>query len=66
MKDNLLFFNLEEGETENYTKVIQNFCKKNVSLMEAKNFEFESVHRFGKSRISRGRPNVAKIQEFPW
>ena len=64
MKDNLLFFNLEESETENCTKVIQNFCKENLRLMEAENFEFESVYRFGKSRNSRGRPILAKFKNF--
>ena len=32
--------------------------------MKAENFEFESVHRFGKSRDSRGRPILAKFKNF--
>ena len=64
MKDNLLFFNLEESESENCTKVIQNFCKESLRLMEAENFEFESVHRSWKVSNSRGRPILAKFKKF--
>ena len=63
-KDNLLFFNIEENESENCTKVIQHFCKEMQRLMKAENFEFESVHRFGKSRDSSGRPILAKFKNF--
>ena len=56
MKDNLLFFNLEESESENCTKVIQSFCKENLRPMKAENFKFESVYGFWKARNSRGRP----------
>ena len=64
MIDNLLFFNLEESESENCTKDIQSLCKENLRLMEAEHFEFESVHRFWKVRNSRGRPIVAKFKNF--
>ena len=62
MKDDLLFLNLEESESENCTKVIQNFCIENLRLIEAENFEFENVYRFVKSRNSKGRPILAKFK----
>ena len=64
MIDNLLFFNLEERESENCTKVIQNFCKENLRLMEAEHFEFESGPPILESTQFKGTPNFSKIQEF--
>ena len=67
MRDNLVFYNLPETESEHGTitseGIIKNLIKEKLEIDD--NVEFERVHRIGSARNQEGnrkvRPIVAKI-----
>lgn len=64
MKDNLLFYNIKETESENCLKVIQNFCKDNLRIREPEQIQIESVYRVGKANEGNRRPMLVKFKSF--
>ena len=50
MRDNLIFYNLEENEDENITEVIHNSIESRFKVENAKTIKINYCHRMGKAR----------------
>ena len=68
MRDNLIFFGLEECRTfdecmnENCIEIILNFCEKELKLENVRHsVKLEGAHRVGKSTAAKNRPIVVKF-----
>ncbi|KAH3710106.1 hypothetical protein DPMN_069573 [Dreissena polymorpha] len=71
MRDNLLFFNLEEGTTdedrrsEDCRQKILNFCEYVLEMVDAKSkLKIDRAHRIGRFRFNKHRPVVVKFNYY--
>ena len=62
MRDNLLFFNIQENDEENCNDIIQKFCTENLQLTDS--VEIDRAHRIGKRAVGKHRPIVVKFHSF--
>ena len=66
MRDNLIFYNLEEKADENVTEVIHNLIESRLKVENAKTIKIDRCHRMGKKRQgSKPRAIVVKFNYFP-
>lgn len=63
MRDNLLFFNIEETANEACMDTIQRFCKQKLNIQE--DIEIDRAHRLGKRCELKTRPIVVKFRKYP-
>ncbi|XP_074658293.1 uncharacterized protein LOC141911210 [Tubulanus polymorphus] len=68
MRDNLIFYGVEESENENTEDLIKGFCEKDLKLPKTTvdSFKFARTHRLGrrKNEQKKPRPIVAKFEFF--
>jgi hypothetical protein len=65
MKDNLLFFGVDEREGENYMDTVLTFCKNELGISDAaERIKLDRAHRIGPKRTNKTRPLVAKFCYF--
>lgn len=65
MRDNLLFFNIEESELEDCKKVILEICEKDLEIPSAMtDIVIERAHRIGPRKVNKNRPIVAKFNRY--
>jgi DNA repair exonuclease SbcCD ATPase subunit len=62
MRDNLMFYNIEECETENCMDVIQELARDKLKLTEI--IEIDRAHRIGRVGPGKIRPIVAKFRNY--
>jgi hypothetical protein len=62
MRDNLMFYNLAESESENCIHLIETFCKEKLKFEEV--IEIDRSHRIGKQVPGKIRPIVTKFRNF--
>ncbi|XP_041346837.1 uncharacterized protein LOC121366455, partial [Gigantopelta aegis] len=62
MRDNLLFFNIKEGENENCYELIEKFCADKLELSDT--LLMDRAHRIGKINPGRDRPIMVKFSSF--
>ena len=62
MRDNLLFFNIQENDEENCNDIIQKFCTENLQLTDS--VEIDRAHRTSKRAVGKHRPIVVKFHSF--
>ncbi len=64
MRDNLLFYNIDEQEHENTTKIIHDLLEKKMGIENAQSMvKIDRSHRLGKKRVEsrKPRPIIAKF-----
>ncbi|KAK3094851.1 hypothetical protein FSP39_007029 [Pinctada imbricata] len=65
MRDNLMFYNIPEGEEENCTEKIGHFMEENMKIEGAKSsIKIERAHRVGRRRRGSHRQIVAKFHSY--
>ena len=66
-RENLRLFGLpEEGQgSENTCEVVYKFLENELELEEARNIEFQRVHRLGKKKAGQSRPIIVRFLRFP-
>lgn len=66
-RENLRLFGLpEEGQgSENTREVVYKFLESELELEDARNIEFQRVHRLGKKKAGQSRPIIARFLRFP-
>ncbi|CAB3997350.1 Hypothetical predicted protein [Paramuricea clavata] len=66
MRDNLVFYNIEENEEENTTETLQSFLESRLGIENAKSIKIDRSHRMGrKQRGTKPQAIVAKFNYFP-
>ena len=66
-RENLRLFGLsEEGQgSENTCEVVYKFLENELELEDARNIEFQRVHRLGKKKAGQSRPIIVRFLRFP-
>ena len=66
-RENLRLFGLpEEGHgSENTCEVVYKFLENELELEDARNIEFQRVHRLGKKKAGQSRPIIVRFLRFP-
>ena len=65
MRDNLLFYGIEEGgEHENCERLIKQVCIDHLQMPEAQDMLIDRVHRIGAPKPNNIRPIVAKFHYY--
>jgi len=66
-RENLRFFGLPEEAQgiENTREVLYKFLENELELEDARNIEFQRVHRLGKKRVGQSRPIIVRFLRFP-
>ncbi|XP_041379098.1 uncharacterized protein LOC121391585 [Gigantopelta aegis] len=62
MRDNLLFFNIKEGENENRYELIEKVCADKLEISDT--LLIDRAHMIGKISPGRDRPIVVKFSSF--
>ncbi len=67
MRDNLIFYNVEENEEENSTEIVHSLLESNFKIHDAKSIKIDRAHRMGKKQRGAAKPRaiVAKFNYFP-
>ena len=61
MRDNLLFFNIQESQDEDCAAIVKNFCKEKLHIENAETIRLDRAHRIGKKQPNKTRPIVVKF-----
>ena len=64
MRDNLLFFGINEETKENTEEVLKTVLETHLSMGHAHNIQFARVHRIGRKSGNKTRPIVAKFELY--
>lgn len=66
-RENLRFFGLPETDhsSENTSDVVYRFFERELELENARNIEFQRVHRLGKRKAGQSRPIIVRFLRFP-
>lgn len=66
-RENLRIFGLPETDhsTENTGDVVYKFFERELELENARNIEFQRVHRLGKRKAGQSRPIIVRFLRFP-
>lgn len=65
MRDNLLFYGIDEGgEHENCERLIKEVCINHLQMPEAKDMLIDRAHRVGAMKNNKPRPIVAKFHYY--
>ena len=63
MRDNLIFFNIEETERENTTSIIHKILEENMDIEDAANkIKVDRSHRLGKRREQNAKPRPIVVK----
>ncbi len=67
MRDNLIFYNVEENDEENSTEIVHSLLESHFKIQDAKSIKIDRVHRMGKKQhgAAKLRAIVAKFNYFP-
>ena len=63
MRDNLIFYSIQEQQNENCDTVIKMFCNEKLHI-EATNITLDRAHRMGPDSSKKPRPLVAKLHYY--
>lgn len=66
-RENLRFLGISESASteENTKEVVYNFLERELELEDARDIEFQRVHRIGKKTSGTSRPIIARFLKFP-
>ncbi len=67
MRDNLIFYNVEENDEENSTEIVHSLLECHFKIQDAKSIKIDRAHRMGKKQRGAAKPRaiVAKFNYFP-
>lgn len=66
-RENLRFFGLPETDhsTEKTSEVVYRFFERELELENARNIEFQPVHKLQKRKAGQSRPIIGRFLRFP-
>ena len=64
MRDNLMFYGIQESEHEDCTQKVQELLEQDLQIENVKSIVFDRVHRVGARQMFKPRPIVAKFHYY--
>lgn len=64
MRENLMFYGIQESEPEDCEAVVKKFCEDRLMMQDASGLVFDRVHRLGGPNSRKPRPVVAKFHYY--